>query len=61
MASKDAGGEVPCIGSSLTLGVRAPLSILIFSILGICAKLLRSQRWGAGGARLLHLFDLGPG
>lgn len=41
------------------LEVRAPL-IPIFSIFGVCAKLLRSQWWGAVGARLLHLFELGP-
>lgn len=52
---------VPCIRRSQTLGVRAPLVNRIFSIFGICAKLLRSQWWGAGGARLLHLFELGPG
>lgn len=42
-------------------GVRAPLVILIFSIFGICAKLLGSQWWGAGGAQLLHLLELGLG
>lgn len=41
-------------------GGAAPLVIPIFSIFGICAKLLGSQWWGAGGARLLHLFKLGP-
>ena len=52
---------MPCLGRSLTLGARAPLIIPIFSIFGFCAKLLRSQWWGAGGARLLHLFELRPG
>lgn len=51
---------MPCIGRRQILGVRTPLVIPIFSIFSICAKLLRSQWWGAGGAQLLHLFELGP-
>lgn len=39
-------------------GGAAPLRIPIFSIFGICAKLLGWQWWGAGAARLLHLFEL---
>lgn len=40
---------VSWVGHSQTPGVRAPLVILVFSIFGICAKLLGSQWWGAGG------------
>ncbi|KAG8514964.1 Lysine-specific demethylase 2B, partial [Galemys pyrenaicus] len=50
----------PCTGRHEPRGVLASLVIPIFSISGVCVKLLLSQLWGAGGARHLHLLELGP-